>query len=302
MGKKVIMFAGQGSQCTGMAKESFDNCSKSRWCFEEASRITGIDMPKLVFEPNDLLDKTEYTQVALYTAQMAVFYEKMSAGMEYNAAIGLSLGEYGALSACGVIDYSEAVQLVRNRGIYMENAVPAGRGAMAAVIGMTADEVDKVLDATAQSLKRVTVANYNCPGQIVISGDKSEVTLALEYLKEAGARKCVMLNVSGPFHSPLLKGAGDKLGSDLHHITLNKAVYPYVANCTAEYVDNNTSPEYIKELLARQVYSPVYFEQSIRKLIKDGYDTFEEIGHSTTLSGFVRKIARDMKAEVNIIA
>ena len=111
-----------------------------------------------------------------------------------------------------------------------------------------------------------------------------------------------MLNVSGPFHSPLLKSAGDKLGRDLEHITLNKAVYPYVANCTAEYVDNNTSPEYIKELLARQVYSPVYFEQSIRKMIKDGYDTFEEIGHSTTLSGFVRKIARDMKAEVNIIA
>ena len=233
-------------------------------------------------------------------------------GLTYDAAIGLSLGEYSALTASGALSYEDGVKLVRNRGIYMEQEVPAGIGAMAAVIGLTSDEVDSVLakynkDKSGNTESdndmypdTVSAANYNCPGQIVISGKKECVQEAMEVLKEAGARRTLLLNVSGPFHSKLLKGAGDKLMKDLEKVTFDKVKYPYVANCTAEYVDENTSSGYIKELLSKQVYSSVRFEQSVRKMIADGYDTFVEVGPGKTLSGFVKKIAKSMEKEVVI--
>ena len=194
----------------------------------------------------------------------------------------------------------------------MEQEVPAGIGAMAAVIGLTSDEVDSVLakynkDKSGNTESdnnmypdTVSAANYNCPGHIVISGKKECVQEAMEVLKEAGARRTLLLNVSGPFHSKLLKGAGDKLMKDLEKVTFDKVKYPYVANCTAEYVDENTSSGYIKELLSKQVYSSVRFEQSVRKMIADGYDTFVEVGPGKTLSGFVKKIAKSMEKEVVI--
>ncbi len=320
--KTVVMFPGQGSQYTGMGKESYDNCQTSRDCFRIASELTGIDIKQLVFEENELLNKTEYTQIALYVTEIAQLKNMIEQGFTYDAAIGLSLGEYSALTASMALSYEDGVQLVRNRGIYMEQEVPAGVGAMAAIIGLNYDVVDDVIDnynkkhsvnfkllqeKTLDVEKTdmnypdtVSVANYNCPGQIVISGKKKCVEEAMELLKEAGARRTILLNVSGPFHSPLLKGVKDKLKEDLKKVKFDKIRYPYIANCTAEYISANTDTEYIKELLSRQVYSSVYFEQSIRKMIKDGYDTFVEIGPGKTLSGFVKKIARSMGAEVNI--
>lgn len=311
MGKKVVMFPGQGSQYISMGKESFDRCLNSVKCFDKASEITGIDIKKLVFEENMLLDKTEYTQIALYVTEMAMLADRLIEGLKYDAAIGLSLGEYSALTASGALSYEDGVRLVRKRGIYMENEVPSGIGAMAAVLGLNADETDNVLaeynsknelqDKGSEYPDIVSVANYNCPGQIVISGKKECVEEAAEQLKKAGAKRTVLLNVSGPFHSYLLKGAGEKLKNDLESINFEKIRHPYIANCTAEYIDENTQQEYIKELLSKQVYSPVYFEQSVRKLIKDGYDIFEEIGPKKTLSAFVKKIAKSMDAEVDIL-
>lgn len=329
MGKTVVMFPGQGSQFTGMGRESYNSCTSSVKCFKRAGELTGINMEHLIFEENELLNKTEYTQIALYVTEIAQLAAMVEQGLEYDAAIGLSLGEYGALTASGALAYEDGVRLVRNRGIYMEQEVPAGIGAMAAVIGLTADEVDSVLsdynkngytsnnidsdaddntdedadnsaeDSTVAYPDTVSVANYNCPGQIVISGKKKCVKEAMEMLKEAGARRTILLNVSGPFHSMLLKGAGDKLMKDLAKVTFDKVQHPYVANSTAEYVDMHTDSEYIKELLSKQVYSPVYFEQSIRKMLEDGYDTFIEVGPGKTLSGFVKKIAKSMEKEVS---
>ena len=312
MSKIAFIYPGQGAQAVGMGKDFYEKSPLSRTIFDQASEAVNLDLKKLCFEENDLLDKTEYTQIALYVTEIAQLADMVEQGLTYDAAIGLSLGEYSALTASGALSYEDGVRLVRNRGIYMEQEVPAGIGAMAAVIGLTSDEVDSVLakynkDKSGNTESdndmypdTVSAANYNCPGQIVISGKKECVQEAMEVLKEAGARRTLLLNVSGPFHSKLLKGAGDKLMKDLEKVTFDKVKYPYVANCTAEYVDENTSSGYIKELLSKQVYSSVRFEQSVRKMIADGYDTFVEVGPGKTLSGFVKKIAKSMEKEVVI--
>lgn len=288
MGKTVFMFPGQGAQYTGMGQSFYEQYPCSRSCFETAGRAVGTDMAALIFQENDRLDQTEYTQIALYVTEYAILSAVREQGIEPDVNIGLSLGEYTAVTAGGALDFEDGCRLVQKRGRYMEQAVPDGIGGMAAVLGMTADRVEAVL--VGGGFETVCIANYNCPGQIVISGRRDGVLAAMTALKEAGAKRTVLLNVSGPFHSPMLSGAGDKLAEAFQTIEFHPLSVPYIANLNADYVTDSAD---IQELLRKQVSKPVRFEQSIRRLIADGADTFVEIGPGRTLTGFVKKIAKE---------
>ena len=260
---------------------------------KQANEVLDIDVKKLCFEENEDINITEYTQAAMVTASVAILKKIEEMGLKPDLTAGLSLGEYCALVASDVMSFEDAVKVVRQRGILMQDTVPAGEGAMSAVLGMKKEAIEAVLPDVEGI---VTIANYNCPGQIVISGESKAVAEAGEALKEAGAKRVLPLKVSGPFHSPMLKPAGEKLLDVLADVEVDDPTVPYVSNTTAELI---TSNDQVKELLGRQVYSSVCWEQSIEKMIADGADTFVEIGPGRTLCGFMRKIDRNVKA-INI--
>lgn len=289
MSKTAFMFPGQGAQYVGMGSSFYEEYACCQEIYETAGKVTGLDIKALCFEENDNINKTEYTQIAMYTTEVALLKVLEEKGIHSNANVGLSLGEYAAITASGALQFEDGCRLVRKRGIYMEQEVPLGLGSMAAVLGLTAGQVEDVLKTVCDS-KKVTIANYNCPGQIVISGEKEAVLNTMEALKAAGARRVLELNVSGPFHSPMLKGAGEKLAEELKKVAFDNVEVPYIANLTAEYVKDNVN---IQDLLVKQVYSSVKFEQSVRLLLEDGFDTFIEIGPGRTLTGFVKKIAKE---------
>lgn len=287
MSKIAFVYPGQGAQKAGMGKDFYENSPIARDIYDRASECLELDMRALCFEENDLLDQTEYTQAAMVTTCLAMTAVLNEQGAEADVTAGLSLGEYCAIAKAGAMDLLDAIRLVRVRGQLMQHTVPTGEGAMAAVLGMDADQIDAVVEPIAN----VTVANYNCPGQIVITGGTAGIEQASKALKEASAKRVVPLNVSGPFHSPMLRSAGEKLGKELLTVQLGELKIPYVTNVTAEYVTDSSK---IRELLTRQVYSPVRWEQSIRKMIAQGVDTFVEIGPGRTLTGFLRKIDRNV--------
>lgn len=287
MSKIAFIYPGQGAQKAGMGKDFYENSPLARDIYDRASECLELDMRALCFEENDLLDQTEYTQAAMVTTCLAMTAVLNEQGAEADVTAGLSLGEYCAIAEVGAMDLLDAIRLVRVRGQLMQHTVPTGEGAMAAVLGMDADQIDAVIEPIAN----VTVANYNCPGQIVITGGTAGIEQASKTLKEAGAKRVVSLNVSGPFHSPMLRSAGEKLGKELMTVQLGELKIPYVTNVTAEYVTDSSE---IRELLTRQVYSPVRWEQSIRKMIAQDVDTFVEIGPGRTLTGFLRKIDRNV--------
>ncbi len=285
MSRTAFVFPGQGAQYVGMGKDFYEAFPVCREVFETASKATGLDIAKLCFEENGQLNQTEYTQICMLTVEAAILKAVEEQGIHSDVNAGLSLGEYGALIASGVMDAADAFKVVRQRGILMQNAVPAG-GAMAAVLAMDAGKIEEICEQTEGI---VSIANYNCPGQIVITGEETAVDAACEALKAAGAKRTVKLNVSGPFHSRMLTEAGEKLGEVLKDVKLNDFTVPYITNVTADYV---RTPEEVKPLLCRQVASSVRWQQSVERMIADGTDVFIEMGPGKTLSGFMRKIDR----------
>lgn len=288
MSKIAFIYPGQGAQVCGMGQDFYEQTEIGKQVFDLASEILGFSVPELCFTENDLLDITEYTQAAMVTTSIAMTKVLESKGIKPDVTAGLSLGEYCALYAAGVMSEKDAIATVRQRGILMQEAVPVGLGAMAAVLAMDASAIESVI----ADIDGVQIANYNCPGQIVISGKKEAVETACEKLKEAGAKRTVMLNVSGPFHSKMLTGAGEKLGEVLAGVEAHTPVIPYVANVTAAYV---TNADEVKPLLEKQVSSSVRWQQSVEAMLADGVDTFVEIGPGKTLAGFMKKIDRTVK-------
>lgn len=287
MSRIAFIFPGQGAQICGMGKD-FYKTEIGRHIFDRATDLLGFSVPQLCFEENERLNITEYTQAAMVTTSIAIMRVLEERGIYPDVTAGLSLGEYCALTAAGVISADDAIRAVRQRGILMQEAVPVGIGAMAAILALDAEKIEETLS----SMKDVWIANYNCPGQIVISGKKEAVEAACEKLKEAGAKRALMLNVSGPFHSKMLIEAGKKLGTVLDSIEISNPKIPYVSNVTASYI---TDKKDVKPLLIKQVSSSVRWQQSVEAMIKDNVDTFIEIGPGKTLTGFVKKISRDVK-------
>lgn len=288
MSKIAFLFPGQGAQKAFMGKDFYEQCEEAKEVYNIASQILDFDIKAVCFEENELLHKTEYTQPALVTTCLAMEKVIESMGLYPDVCAGLSLGEYCAITVCGGMKAKDAISLVRQRGILMEQAVPEGVGAMAAVISLDTECIENVLS----EIEGVSIANYNCPGQIVITGKKEAVDEASIKLKEAGARRVLPLKVSGPFHSPFLEEAGEKLREELEPITLEELKIPYITNVTANYVTKNKE---VKDLLKKQVASSVMWQQSMELLLKEGVDTFVEIGPGKTLTGFLKKMNKEVK-------
>lgn len=288
MSKIAFLYPGQGAQKVGMGQDFYEQSGYAKEIYDEASSMLGFDLCSLCFEENERLNRTDYTQAALVTTCIAMTKELMSHGVVPDMTAGLSLGEYCAIWAAKGMNFSDAIKTIWERGRLMHSAVPDGSGSMAAVLGLTAEQVEAVVDP----LTQVSVANYNCPGQIVITGKKTAIEEAIPALKEAGAKRVLPLQVSGPFHSPYLCEAGEKLADALDQVAWMPLQIPYVTNVNAEVINDITLT---KDLLVKQVSSSVMWEQSIRKMIAEGIDTFIEIGPGKTLSGFMRKIDRSVK-------
>lgn len=288
MSKIAFIFPGQGAQKVGMGKDFYENSDVAKEIFDMASKLLNLDMKKLCFEENDQLDITEYTQAALVTTCLAMARVLEGKGIRPDVTAGLSLGEYCAIAMAGGMYDRDAITTVRERGILMQEAVPKGEGTMSAILGMSGEAIEQII----KDRNDVTIANYNCPGQIVITGKTEAVISANTRLLEEGAKRTLILNVSGPFHSPLLEEAGRKLRDVLHGISLRELKIPYVTNVTANYVFDI---EETKDLLAAQVASAVRWQQSMERMIAEGVDTFVEIGPGKTLAGFLKKINKEVK-------
>ena len=269
-----------------MGKEFYDAYETARHVFALASEAAGLDMAELCFTENDRLNVTEYTQIAMLTCEVAILKVLEEQGVKADVCAGLSLGEYGALAAARVMDLRDLFRLIRSRGIFMQEAYPVG-GAMTAVLGLDADTIRGICEETEGI---VSIANDNCPGQIVITGEEAAVEEASGKLVRAGAKRCVPLKVSGPFHSALLTGAGEKLAAELEKVEVHDPVIPYICNVEAAPVTEGAK---VKELLARQVSGTVRWRESMLRMLADGVDTFIEIGPGKTLSGFLRKTDRE---------
>lgn len=291
MGKIAFLFAGQGAQKIGMGRYLLDLSPAARDVFDLASQCLGYDVRPVLFEgPEERLAQTEMTQPAILTATLATHMALLEKDIRPDMAAGLSLGEYGALVASGSLLAKEAFPLVRDRGRYMQEAVPLGMGGMVAVLGMESDRVEEICRLVQDGV--VEPANYNCPGQIVVAGDSAGLENFKTIAREQGARRLVDLPVSAPFHSSLLKPAGDRLKERFHDVQVQDPQIPVYANLTARPVKTGRE---VQESLIQQVYHPVRFEQSLRNMIEDGADTFVEIGPGKGLGGFVRKVSSDAK-------
>ncbi|WP_064093744.1 ACP S-malonyltransferase [Rossellomorea aquimaris] len=293
MSKIAFVFPGQGSQSVGMGKDLADKYQDVQAFYSKADQRLGMNLSSIIFEgPQETLTQTINAQPALLTTSVSIFERLKAEGFSPDYTAGHSLGEYSALVASGAISFEDAVYAVRKRGELMEEAVPSGEGTMAAVLGMDRDSLKELTETISLEGHSVGLANLNCPGQIVISGTVKGVELASEVAKQKGAKRVIPLQVSGPFHSDLMKPAANHFVSVLDSITIQDASVPVIANVNAEPVTGN---EEIKRLLIEQLYSPVLWEDSVEKLLNLGVDTFIEIGPGKVLSGLVKKVNRRVK-------
>ena len=287
--KKAFVFPGQGSQKAGMGLDLYQNIPESKAVFDAADRILGFSISKICFEgPEDKLKLTEISQPAILTTSIAILAAIKSMP---DIAAGHSLGEYCALVCAKAITFEDALRLVRLRGKFMQEASPAGQGSMAAVLGISRDKLVECLKA-ASAKGIVEAANFNSPGQIVISGQNEAVAEAGRLLKEAGAKKIIPLAVSAPFHSSLMQSAADKLAAELNKISVNDPVIPVVSNVTASAVIDAKT---IRPMLIKQVTGSVLWEDSINEMVRLGVDTFVEVGPGNVLAGLIKKTAQDVK-------
>lgn len=293
MGKIAFVFPGQGSQTVGMAKELAGKFPEVMAYFTKADEVLNDDLSQTIFEgPQEKLTLTVNAQPALLTTSIAILDLFKKSGIQADYVAGHSLGEYTSLVAAGTLSFEEGVYAVRKRGEFMEKAVPNGEGTMAAVLGLDREKLSAVTAEIDQTGSPVSLANLNCPGQIVISGSRRGVELAGEKAKEAGAKRVIPLEVSGPFHSSLMKPASSQLQEVLDGLNMQDAKIPVVANVTAEPM---TSASEIKGKLIEQLYSPVLWEDSVQTMINLGVDTFIEIGPGKVLSGLIKKINKTVK-------
>jgi [acyl-carrier-protein] S-malonyltransferase len=293
MSKTAFVFPGQGAQAVGMGRDAYESNSKAKAIFEEADAVLGFQLSDIIFNgPEEALKQTANTQPALLTVSAALLELLADSGLKPDYVAGHSLGEYSALVAAGVISFRDAVATVRARGEYMEQAVPGGQGAMAAVLGAEREALGELCQAVSAEGNVVELANVNSPGQIVVSGSAAGVQSIVARGKEIGAKRVIPLEVSGPFHSSLMKPAAERLGETLAKVELNDAKVPLIANVTAREA---VQGEEIRRLLVEQVYSPVLWEDSVRYLIQQGVDTFVEIGSGSVLAGLIKKIDKNVR-------
>ena len=289
MKKIAFIFPGQGSQYVGMGKDFYEIFPCAKEMIDLAEKVSGIPMKELLFEENENINITKYTQIAMLADELAIWSVLREKGVESAVNAGLSLGEYAALVASGVMTPEDAFRVVTKRGEFMQEAVPTG-GAMTAVLGADTAVIENICEETEGI---VSIANYNCPGQIVITGEQKAVDTAAAALKEAGAKRCTPLNVSGPFHSAMLLPAGEKLAAELEQVEIHKIAVPYITNVTADYVTDSSQ---VKELLKKQISSSVRWQQSVERMIADGVEAFIEIGPKKSLCGFMKRIDKTVPA------
>ena len=291
MTKTAFLFAGQGAQKLGMARDLYDQYPIVKETFDQASRVLGYDLRDLIDHDEEKLNQTRYTQPAILTTSVAIYRLLVENGLQPDMVAGLSLGEYSALVAAGSLDFEDAVALIAKRGQFMETAAPAGTGKMVAVMNTDVALIEEACEK-ASDKGYVKPANYNTPAQIVIGGDVAAVDAAVDYLKEAGAKRLISLNVSGPFHTALLKPASEKLALELETVDFQDFQVPLVGNTEAKVMETNQ----IKSLLARQVMEPVRFYESIDTMKELGLTKVIEIGPGKVLSGFLKKIDKNIEA------
>ncbi len=297
MSKIAFIYPGQGAQYVGMGKDIAQNYEIANNVFKQANKACGLDIEKICFEgPEEELKKTENTQPAILTVCTAITEVLREKGINPDVSAGLSLGEYASLVLSNAMEFTDAASLVKKRGKFMQEAVPLGVGTMAAILGMERDDLYKAIEK-AKDFGVVEAANFNSPGQIVISGEVEAVEKACEFAKEMGAKKAVVLPVSAPFHCSLLKPAGENLSKELDKININKLNIPVVANVNAEFYNDSID---VKELLIKQVSNSVLWEDSVLKMLDDGVDIFIEIGPGKTLSQFIKKILKKVDKDVDV--
>lgn len=288
MSKIAFIYPGQGSQKAGIGKDFYENSKVAKELYDQANDALDFDLLKICFEKNEEINDTKYTQPAMVATCLAMTEHLLKENIKPQMTAGLSLGEYAAIATAGGMSYLDAIKIVRKRGILMDEAVSDNEGSMMAIWGLDKEKVENII----AQIEDVSVANYNCPGQIVITGMKDSVKTAGEELKNIGAKRTIELNVSGPFHSKFLESAGEKLEEELNTVEWKNLEIPYITNVDAKPVNDIKKA---KTLLKYQISSSVLWEQSMRNMIELGIDTFVEIGPGKTLAGFLRKINRDVQ-------